>query len=355
MNDLAGRIASTIEREGPIDIARYMTLCLHDAAAGAYASRVPVGADGDFITAPEISQTFGEMCGLWVVQSWHNRGRPAKPLLVELGPGRGTMMRDLLGAARAAAGKHLTDLDVVLVEASPALAAVQKETLKNEAGISWVDNLAAVTPGRPTFFVANEFFDCLPIRQYVKTAEGWREKVVAVQNGALVMALAATALPEDGFDPAAPEGAVVEVCPAASALIGDIARLIAGGGGSALIFDYGYETPHFRDTLKAVERHRHADPLAAPGTSDLSADVDFGALKRAAEEAGAAVYGPREQGDLLIDLGIEVRTRRLMLANPKEAHTIFDGVKRLIDPAAMGTLFKALALGPRGASNPPGF
>ncbi len=359
MNALSERIAAMADREGPVDIARYMALCLYDPAHGAYAARNPVGEAGDFVTAPEISQTFGEMCGLWVVQSWHNLGRPARPRLVELGPGRGTLMRDGLRAIGAAAKKFFVDAEVVLVERSPALAALQREALKDApVSVRWVESFDKIAPDRPLFLVANEFFDCLPIRQYVKAAQGWAEKMVTAKDGALSFALAAAPGLAAVLPPAyaeAPEGAVYESSPAAAAIIEDVARMLAAKGGAALVFDYGYDRPSFAGTLQAVRRHEKVDVLAAPGDSDLSAHVDFAALKAAAKRAGAAAFGPKEQGDLLISLGIEVRAQRLMLANPKAAPAIAAAVKRLVADDQMGILFKALALTAPGAPVPPGF
>jgi NADH dehydrogenase [ubiquinone] 1 alpha subcomplex assembly factor 7 len=357
MNPLAERIAAAIEREGPISIAQFMTMCLYDAEHGAYAARAPIGANGDYITAPEVSQTFGEMCGLWIVQTWHNQGRPQNPLIVELGPGRGTLMKDALRAIRAAAPKFLPQAEVKLVEISPAFKEMQTKTLAEaSANIAWVSRFDDIVVDRPVYLIANEFFDCLPIRQYVKTATGWCEKVVAVENGALALALAKLPLPPalPGAD-VAPEGAVLETCSAAEAVIEDIARTVVGNGGAALLFDYGYDAPSFKDSLQAVARHKHADALSAPGASDLSAHVDFAALARAAEKGGAAVFGPRGQGDLLVDLGIEVRVQKLAFANPNQAKSIVAGVRRLIDPKEMGDLFRAIALVPPGSPNPPGF
>jgi NADH dehydrogenase [ubiquinone] 1 alpha subcomplex assembly factor 7 len=357
MNALGERIAALIEANGPIDVAQFMTMCLHDPKDGAYASRSPIGAGGDYVTSPEISQVFGEMCGLWVVQSWHNQGRPARPLLVELGPGRGTMMKDALRAISAAARKFLADAEIVLVEASPALRELQEKTLTDApAKISWVGNFNEIAVERPLYLLANEFFDCLPIRQFVKKDGRWFEKMMTVKDKALTLALAPVpvrVLPA-GFE-AAPEGGVCESCPAATALAQDIGHKLAAYGGTALVIDYGYAVPEFRDTLQAVKRHKYADVLSAPGSCDLSAHVDFGALAAAAKKGGAATFGPREQGDFLADIGIEVRVQKLIMANAKQAQTIVGSVRRLIAPKEMGALFKVLALTPASAPKPPGF
>lgn len=361
MNALAERIAHIIETQGPISVAQFMTLCLHDPEYGAYAARNPLGAKGDYVTAPDISQTFGEMCGLWLVQSWHNQGRPDNPLLVELGPGRGTLMKDILRTIAAAAPKLHAQLRVRMVEASPPLIDIQKKLLSGaHADIAWAarfeDIVSDDQESRPLFLFANEFFDCLPIHQYVRKGDGWCEKMVTVADGALALVLAKLPLPPalPGIE-AAPEDAVAESCPAAAAIIEDIAKTLATRGGTALIIDYGYAAPPLRDTLQAVMRHKYTDVLSAPGTSDLTAHVDFSALRTAAERGGAAVYGPLSQGDLLVNLGIEIRVEKLAFANPDSAKSIVAGVKRLIAPDKMGELFKAVALTPAGAPKPPGF
>lgn len=359
MNALGKRIHALIESQGPLSIADFMALCLHDPEHGAYAARNPIGAGGDYITSPEVSQTFGEMCGLWIVQSWHNQGRPAKPILVELGPGRGTLMKDVIRTIKAAAKKFFDDAHIVMVEASPVLQNMQRQTLgETPAPVHWIDSIDLLKTDHPVYVIANEFFDCLPIRQYVKTADGWCEKVVTTKDDTLAVALSKLADPAAVLPPeaaAAPEDAVLELCPAASAIMGDLARMIMTGGGTALIFDYGYIEQEWKETLQALQRHKYAGVLAEPGDADLSAHVDFAALKHAAEAVGAMVSGPTGQGDLLADLGIEVRAQRLILANPKEAKSILAGVQRLIDPREMGSLFKVIAVSRPDAPPAPGF
>lgn len=359
MNALGQRIAGLITGQGPISIADFMALSLHDPEYGAYASRDPIGAGGDYVTSPEVSQTFGEMCGLWVIQTWHNLGRPARPLLVELGPGRGTLMRDVLRTINSAMRKFLEDCEVVLVEASPVLKSEQEKVLANApVKVNWIPTLDALETDRPVFVLANEFFDCMPIRQYVKTVEGWAEKMIVVRDGNLALGLKRVHEPEKVLPPAAadaPEDGVLETSPAAVAIIDDLARMIAQNNGAALIFDYGYDAPTYKETLQALKRHKYADALSAPGDSDLSAHVDFAALIAAARQAGAIASGPVEQGDFLADLGIEVRAQRLVMANPQKAKDIVAGVTRLIDPKEMGALFKVIALTKPDAPLPPGF
>jgi NADH dehydrogenase [ubiquinone] 1 alpha subcomplex assembly factor 7 len=355
MNPLARRIADLIAAEGPLSVAQFMTICLHDPQGGAYAARQTIGRD--FITSPEISQTFGELVGLWVVQAWHDQGRPPAPRLIELGPGRGTLMSDALRAINAAAPELLDDGDVVLVESSPVLQAVQREKLKTStADIDWVERFDDALAERPLFLVANEFFDCLPVRQFVKTERGWCERLVSVRDDQLTFVLApavSTAIPPDRSD--ASDGGVYEIAPAALALAEEVARSVSIRGCAALIVDYGYDAPGFGETLQAVSKGQYVDVLAEPGSSDLSAHVDFTALAKAGAAGGAQVYGPVTQCNFLADLGIGPRAERLMIANPQQAREIAAAVDRLVHPEKMGALFKALAFAPKDAPSPPGF
>ena len=359
MNALGQRIAALIAAQGPISIAQYMTLALHDPEGGYYATRQPFGAAGDFITAPEISQMFGELLGLWCVQLWHEQGQPRNKLLVELGPGRGTLMADALRAMRAVP-EFLEGLEVVLVEASPALRKAQAEKLKDTGvPIDWKPHLDEGLSGRALFLLANEYFDAMPLRQYVKTARGWCERMVVAKQGALDFALAPLPVPAAMIPAArvgAPDGGVYETAPAAIAQAEMIGRLVAANGGGALLMDYGYgEQADHGETLQAVGGHEFAQVLEEPGESDLSAHVDFAALGEAAKRGGAAVYGPRGQGEFLAELGVVRRAEQLMKANPDSAQALFAAVERLIGPDKMGTLFKAMAVLPASAPIPPGF
>jgi len=352
VNALAERIAALVAAQGPISIADFMTL----ASGQYYATRDPFGSEGDFITAPEISQVFGELLGLWCVQVWHDQGRPKPARLVELGPGRGTLMADALRAARLAP-EFLDGLDIVLVEASPGLRAIQEETLKG-LGVRWTDRFDSQLSDRPLFLIANEFFDALPIRQYVKTVHGWRERMVTLSNGKLDFALSPVAVP-DALIPAsradAPDGAVYEVCQPALSLVDEIARIVAIQGGGALIVDYGYDGVDFGETLQAIADQSFAAILDDPGESDLSAHVDFLSLAATAARAGAAVFGPATQAAFLDDLGIVRRFEHLATRNPRATTDLWPQLDRLVSPDQMGTLFKALAILPRTVSNPPGF
>jgi SAM-dependent MidA family methyltransferase len=356
---LRSRIAELIEAQGPMSVAQFMTLSLLDPQEGYYATRDPFGAGGDFITAPEVSQMFGEMVGLWLVQAWADQGCPKNPRLVELGPGRGTLMADILRAA-AVAPEFLEDLDVVLVEASPVLAAMQAEKLRGSgADMSWQAQFDGSLADRPLFLVANEFFDALPVRQYVKTQRGWCERMVTAKDGELVFALAPVPAPRPLIPAdreAAPDGGVYETSPAGIALAEDIAGIVAAKGGAALVMDYGYSAiTGFAESLQAVGGHRFVDTLAEPGEDDLSAHVDFTALASAGRRGGAGVFGPVTQGMFLATIGIAERAEQLMKTNPQSAESLLKATERLIGNDQMGTLFKALAFLPPSVSDVAGF
>jgi NADH dehydrogenase [ubiquinone] 1 alpha subcomplex assembly factor 7 len=352
VNALGERLVKLIETQGPLSVAQFMTIALMDPQAGYYATRDPFGPCGDFVTAPEISQMFGELVGLWCVQCWIDQEKPKHAQLVELGPGRGTLMADALRAAKIAPD-FLKSIEVVFVEASPALRAMQQERLKDcGVAIAWKDRFEA--PNRPLYLVANEFFDALPVRQFVHTERGWCERMVIADKGGLAFALspvASNVAPEGD----APPGAIYETSPAALAVAEDIAHAIARHGGAALIIDYGYERPGFGETLQAVGRHQFKGLLDTPGEIDLSAHVDFAGLAAAARRGGAQTYGPIGQGELLERLGIGARAAKLSRLNKKEASLVTDAVDRLTGREQMGTLFKALAILPPRTPTPPGF
>lgn len=347
MSDLKSRIAHLIAVQGPLSIAQFMTIALHDPKEGYYATRDPLGARGDFITAPEVSQMFGEMLGLWCAQVWHDQGAPKRVRLVELGPGRGTLMEDALRALRVVPD-FLEAIEVVLVEASPVLRALQAEKFKTAGvAIRGVTHFNDTLIDRPLFVLANEFFDALPIHQFVKTERGWCERVVtADEKNELKFVLAP--VPAQGLvNTEAELGAVLETSPAGVALAEEIGRVIATQGGAALFVDYGH-AGGFGDTLQAVAKHKYANVLEHPGAADLSAHVDFAALSDAARLGGAKAFGPVEQGKFLTALGIAERAQKL---GPQTNTQL----ERLVSPDQMGTLFKALAIMPNGTSKPPGF
>ena len=351
MTDLAAQLAARIRADGPMTVAAFMAECLLHPTLGYYTTRPAFGAEGDFTTAPEISQMFGELVGLALAQAWLDQGAPAPFTLAELGPGRGTLMADVLRATRAVPGFHAA-ARVVLVEASARLRALQATALGPVAA-SWADDSEAL-PDAPLFLIANEFFDALPLRQFVKDRGGWRERLVGLQGGALAFGLS-EAHPNPGLDARFaqdPEGTLVEVCPQADAHMARIAARIAARGGLALIVDYGgWRTKG--DTLQALRAHAFTSPLAEPGLADLTAHVDFEALALAAPALRAHYT---TQGALLTALGIDARAARLAvglsgaaLENHRAAH------RRLTDAQEMGSLFKALALTRPDAPPPPGF
>jgi len=360
MNALGQRIAALIAAQGPISIAEYMTLALHDPRDGYYATRDPLGEGGDFITAPEVSQMFGELIGLWVAQTWHDQGKPARPRLIELGPGRGTLMADALRAIRLMP-EFRGELEVVLVELSPELRKRQEAALKDcGVPVRWVGSFGMIAEDRPPFVVANEFFDALPIRQYVRQGRGWFERMVTVNTqGALSFALSPVPLPAMNVPAnreAASEGGVYEVSAAGESLAERIAQVIAArGAGTALIVDYGYSNIGFGETLQAMRKHAFAEVLSDPGENDLTAHIDFTALGDAAVRGGASVCGPVEQWSLLDSLGIQTRADVLAARNPGTRDKLNAQIARLCNLDQMGELFKAIAIVPKSAPTPPGF
>ena len=358
VSPLGQKIARLIEAQGPIPVSQFMMLALHDPEHGVYASRNAIGREGDFITAPEVSQMFGELVGLWLLEVWRQQDAPKKIRLAELGPGRGTLMKDVLRAARLDA-HFLAALDVVLIEASPALQAVQKQTLKDSpTALRWSAKVEDAFGDMPLFLVANEFFDALPIHQYVKMETGWHERMVTSDDGKLGFALApmtvqGLAIPESRGD--VENGAVFETSPASTALAEEVAAHIAQHGGAALFIDYGHAGTGFGETLQAIARHQYAPLLESPGTADLSAHVDFAALAEAVERGGAKPFGPATQGHFLRTLSIEHRAEKLAKKNPAQAKSIRSALERLTAPGQMGNLFKALAIMPPTTPIPPGF
>lgn len=363
MTPLAARLAGRMREAGPIPLAEFMAAALGDPDHGYYATRDPLGRGGDFITAPEVSQMMGEMIAAWCVFLFEAMGAPSRLALVELGPGRGTLMADLLRTARIRP-RFLRSLDVRLVETSPVLRRAQEAALSGHAA-RWHRDFAEATEACgscPAIVIANEFFDALPIHQLVRTPSGWRERLVepAPEAGAgfrFVTARLETPLarlvPAELLD--APEGSVFEIGVEARALAHAIAAQIVSRGGAALIVDYGHLRSGLGETLQAVRGHAFSDPLADPGEADVTAHVDFAALAESARAAGAYDYGPVTQRAFLAGLGIEQRTATLRAANPARANEIDAGLKRLIGGDAMGTLFKVLALADPGLPAPPGF
>lgn len=358
MTGLAARITRRIRREGPLSVAAFMAMALHDPAGGYYATRDPLGRAGDFITAPEISQIFGELIGVWFADYWQQIGGPAPVILAELGPGRGTLMSDLLRAAAAVPGFRGA-ADLYLVEASPVLRRAQEHRLAG-ANPHFVADLAALPEG-PLLLVANEFLDALPVRQLVRGPAGWRERLVALDDADRLVFVegpehpALTALVPPALR-AEPPGTVVEICAAAAALAMTLGARLAHRPGVALFIDYGYFPSAPGATLAAVRRHEAAAVLDDPGDADLSAHVDFAAFAEAVGAAGAVVYGPVPQGRFLAALGARARLAVLAArASAAQRTQLESALARLIDPAQMGNLFKVLALTSPGLPAPAGF
>jgi SAM-dependent MidA family methyltransferase len=329
-----------IALNGPITVERYMGLCL----AHYYATRDPLGERGDFTTAPEISQMFGELIGLWAAEVWSLMGRPSACRLVELGPGRGTLMADALRAA-GLVPDFRASLQVHMVETSPVLRRLQERTLAaSGVPVAWHDRIEDVPEGA-ALVIANEFFDALPVRQFVATDRGWCERLVGLDEEGLTFGLRA----EPESLPRRPErlGDVLELPLASVELTRHLSRRLGRDGGAALVIDYGYQGPAFGDTLQALRRHAYVGALTAPGEADLTTHVDFHHLARAAGTVGILSHGPVPQGDFLEALGIKARADALKRrANPDQAAAIDRALGRLTDraDAGMGSLFKVLAL-----------
>lgn len=352
---LERELVAMIAAEGPIGVDRYMSLCLGHARHGYYMRQDPFGRAGDFTTAPEISQMFGELIGVWCAAAWQAMGAPAPFRLIELGPGRGTLMADLLRTARVVPG-FVTAARVALVETSPVLRRSQEATLSS-AGvpIHWHDHLDDIDPG-PTVLVANEFFDALGIRQFVRTDTGWHERLVGLDaSGELAFGLAPGALPA-GLLPrwayAAAPGDIIEISPARQTVAQAVGARLATMGGAALIIDYGHVRSGPGDTLQAVRAHGFADVLESPGESDLTSHVDFQALGDALREGRAAVHDPLTQGAFLSAMGMAERAEVLKRNDASAAGDIEAAATRLAADSQMGQLFKVIAASHPGAPPP---
>lgn len=346
---LLSEIKQLIKSSGPMPVWRYMELCLMHPQHGYYVSRDPLGREGDFITAPEVSQMFGELLGLWAASVWRAIDSPPILRLIEIGPGRGTMMADAIRALRVLPPLYQA-LSVHLVEVNPVLREKQRETLSSSRNIAWHGNIDEVPDG-PSVIFANEFFDVLPIHQAVKGDHGWHERTVELDDGGkLVFGVAPQVMPRfevllPSLVRAAPLGAVFEWRPDAEIM--KIASRVRDQEGAALIIDYGHLRSDVGDTFQAIARHSFADPLKNPGQADVTAHVDFQALVRAAEDLGARAHGPVPQGDFLKRLGIETRALTLMAkASAEISEDIAGALKRLVDGGrgGMGQMFKVLGV-----------
>jgi NADH dehydrogenase [ubiquinone] 1 alpha subcomplex assembly factor 7 len=336
---LRDRLAAQIAAGGPISVAQYMSACLHDPDFGYYATRPAIGEAGDFITAPMVSQMFGELIGVWAAASWELMGQPDEVRLVEMGPGDGTLMGDILKTIRHAPGLNEA-ADVWLVETSPPLRALQENRLGDR--VQWAQSLAEVPAGAPLILIANELLDCLPARQFVRTPIGWAEQVVGLDaDGELTFGLAST--PASGLLPDAAPGQVFEQSPAQAALGAELAMRVAADGGAALLIDYGRAEPGFGDTLQALRRHEKVDPLDRPGEADLTVHADFPAVMAAARAEGAEA-AILTQGEFLARMGIGSRAEALVAAAPNRTGVIGRQLTRLIAADEMGELFKVCAI-----------
>ena len=358
MTALAKRLARLISLNGPITVADYMAQVLTDPEHGYYMTGDPFGRAGDFVTAPEISQMFGELIGLWCADTWQRMGAPEPVVLAELGPGRGALMADLLRAARGVPD-FLDAARLHLVEISPGLRERQRQALGGQQA-TWHEGVAGLPDG-PLILIANEFFDALPIRQFQRDPAGWCERLVGLDaSGGLAFGLSR---PTAAAEPLIPRdlrdgqpGARVEVCPQGQLMTAEIGRRVAVHGGAALIIDYGYSEAGQGFSLQAMRHHDRHEVLEDPGLADLTAHVDFSALAEAASAVGARTHGPLAQGSFLGRLGLDARTQTLLArADQRQRREIEAARDRLGAPDQMGALFKVLALTHSDLDTPAGF
>jgi len=352
MTALRNFLKKRILTEGPITVADYMADALGHPKYGYYITRDPLGADGDFTTAPEISQMFGEVIGLWLAENWRLMGAPSEFALVELGPGRGTLMADMLRAAKMQSG-FMAAATIVLIETSPALRAKQKQALAGY-NVTWGNSISDI-PALPILLVANEFFDALPVRQLICGDRHWHERLVALDDEENLVFTkspgksAVAPLLTDDVNKVAKAGDIAEICLAGLTIAQIIGEHLAAHGGLALVIDYGYEESQPGDSLQALQSHEYIDPLATPGLADITTHVDFEALAKAFIDGGAAPASLISQGDFLKALGIETRAKMLSknMGDAGKASLAGD-LNRLIGRGEMGSLFKVLAITSKG-------
>ncbi len=350
-------LAEEIRTDGPMDIATFMDHVLSHPEYGYYRRQDPFGAQGDFITAPEVSQIFGEMVGAWVADIWNQIGSPAAFMLAEAGPGRGTLMADIMRAGGAARG-FKEAARIHLIETSPALREKQGAALA-AYNVNWHESPETLPRDIPLILIGNEFLDALPVHQLVKTVQGWDERVVELSGSGLYFGhrKAPQALIDlvPGDLPSVPPGNVFEVSPQRKAFIEEVCQRLKGQGGAALFIDYGEDKPEIGDSLHAIYQHERVPVLKNPGQADLSTNVDFGAVKRVAADSGAVVHGPATQARFLKALGVEVRASHLRgKANEKQAEDIETALQRLLHSDQMGN-FKVIGLTYDAKLTPAGF
>lgn len=350
MSTLTDRLTAMIQASGPISVAAYMDLCLHDRTHGYYATRPGLGRD--FITAPEISQVFGELLGLWAAHEWQQLGAPDRFNLIEIGPGRGTLMADAMRAAASVPG-FAEAAQLHFIEPSPVLRALLASQFESHAPV-FLDRLEQAPTDRPLLILANEWLDCLPVQQYVRVGEAWHERVIGLDDeGGLAFGLSDAPA---AFVPEVPgEQDAFELQPGLKTLIETLHDLLRQTRGRALLLDYGPATGTPGDTLRSYQDGQQISPLAAPGASDLTCDVDFSRLRRLADARSLLVSGPTSQSQFLLALGAEARLNQLAQQHPDQADDLYAGVKRLVDPAEMGTRFQAICLSSPDLASPAAF
>lgn len=357
---LKTRLIDMIALKGPITVADYMTDALSHPNDGYYMSQPAIGADGDFTTAPEISQVFGELIGLWLVDTWRAMGSPDDFNLIELGPGRGVLMEDILRAARLRRG-FIDAADLWLVESSGRLRIEQQRRLRaSEVKPKWLDDFEMASPA-PSLIIANEFFDCFPVRQFERTKAGWRERLVGndAATNELIFVLDTTPPPKALGLPEPTDveiGAIYETSFAAQAYMKSLCERLRNDNGALLLIDYGHMHSGLGETLQAVRNHQFTSVLSAPGKADITAHVDFEQLSTIAIDNGLAVYGPVAQGEFLERLGLNIRVEMLAKSkSPEQAKAIRDGAYRIAAPNQMGEIFKVMVVTSPDLSAPAGF
>lgn len=332
-------LCEQIARDGPMSVEAFMQIVLHDSEHGYYRRGTPIGWVGDFSTAPEHSQMFGEMIGVWCFEMWMALGQPDPFILLELGPGRGTLMKSLLTGTSARHDFHRA-MRVCLLESSASLRKMQNERL---TGLSFthLESLDAL-PALPLLVIGNEFFDTFPMRQYVWRKGFWHERLVTLDKGQLAFmeGEALSVPPVNAPQGKLKNGWLYEVSPRSLAMVDGLTSHMKIYGGAGLLIDYGYETPTGQDTLFALRRHKYTSVFSMPGRTDVTGDVDFTAFRRTVESHGAAAFGPVGQGDFLQALGIGIRAAQLHKLSPEFAPLIETELYRLLHPNVMGTWFK---------------
>ena len=347
MTNLKARIIRHINSAGPMPLAEFMMWCLADPQDGYYHANSIFGSKGDFITAPEVSQMFGELIGIWLIKTWQTLGKPRQLSLVELGPGRGTLMSDILKTSTLSPEFNAA-LQVHMIEISKELKNQQSDKLAPHQNVGWHERFDQAPDHMPTIVIANEFLDALPFRQYVKSADKWRERAITVYEdnqlgwGLTNAFLEENALPGDHLEE--PDGSVYEIAPTREALIDEVSSHIAKSGGAALFIDYGHINPGFGDTFQAIKAHQYTDPLREPGNADLTSHVDFSAFPKIVAANNCHAFDVKTQGEFLLEMGLLERAGALgQKADKKTRERLTRETERLALPDEMGNLFKVFA------------